>query len=348
MSNIDEALKPYPGKFFLTASIPEIAALLESNAWLQPGEVLEQAGRAGEGNMNCVVRVTTSQRAFILKQSRPWVEKYPGYAAPWDRALVEARFYKTVESFPDLTSYLPRLLNFDPIERLLMLEDLEDAHDFTFLYGANSPDLSDSERTQLVDFLLALHRSARAPELQPLFANAEMRALNHEHIFDLPLRPDNGLNLDAITLGLGSLASELRTDTRYSDEVAALGARYLDPAQGVCLIHGDYFPGSWLKARDWIYVIDPEFCYFGPPEWDLAIMAAHLHMSGHSQMQIDASLDRYCASAAVDKRLIQKFAGVEIMRRLIGVAQLPLAFGLQRKTELLRLSKDLVMAERST
>ncbi len=348
MSHYDEALKPYPGKFFLTVSIPKIAALLDSKAWLQPGEVVEQAGRAGEGNMNCVVRVTTSRRSFILKQSRPWVEKYPGYSAPWDRALVEAGFYKTVESLPGLTIYLPKLLNFDSAERLLMLEDLQDAHDLTLLYAANSPGLSDSECTQLVDFLLALHRSAGAPELRPLFANTDMRALNHEHIFDLPIRPGNGLNLDAITPGLGSLASDLGTDTRYCHEVAALGARYLDPAQGVCLIHGDYFPGSWLKARDRIYVIDPEFCFFGRPEWDLAIMTAHLHISGHSQAQIDNCLDRYGASAAVDKRLIQKFAGVEIMRRLIGVAQLPVVFGLERKTELLCLSKDLVMGERST
>ena len=345
MSHADEELNPYPGNFFLTTSIPKIAGLLESNAWLQPGEVVERAGRAGEGNMNCVVRVTTSRRSFILKQSRPWVEKYPDFSAPWDRALVEAGFYKTVQSLPSLTSYLPRLLNFDAAERLLMLEDLEDAHDFTLLYAANHPGLVDAERTQLVDFLLALHRSARASEWRPLFANAEMCSLNHEHIFELPLRPGNGLDLDAITPGLGRLANDLRTDTRYAREVAALGARYLHPAPGGCLIHGDYYPGSWLKARGRIYVIDPEFCFFGPSEWDLAIMAAHLYMSGHSPAQIDHSLDRYADRAAVDRRLIEKFAGVEIMRRLIGVAQLPVVFGLERKAELLRLSKSLVIGE---
>lgn len=347
MSHADEELNPYAGNFFLTTSIPKIAGLLESNAWLQPGEVVERAGRAGEGNMNCVVRVTTSRRSFILKQSRPWVEKYPDFSAPWDRALVEAKFYETAESWPGVASYLPRLLNFDAAERLLMLEDLEDAHDFTFLYAADSSGLVVAERTQLVDFLLALHQSIRAPELRPLFANAEMRALNHEHIFELPLRPGNGLDLNAITPGLGRLANDLRTDTRYAREVAALGARYLHPAPGGCLIHGDYYPGSWLKARGRIYVIDPEFCFFGPPEWDLGIMVAHLYLSGHAQAQIDHSLNRYADRVAVDRRLIQKFAGVEIMRRLIGVAQLPVVFGLERKMELLCLSKSLVVGERS-
>ncbi len=345
MTHADEVLNPYPGNFFLTPSVPKIAGLLASNAWLLPDEVVEGAERAGEGNMNCVVRVMTSRRSFILKQSRPWVEKYPGFAAPWDRALVEARFYQTAENLPGVTRYLPGLLNFDPGERLLMLEDLGDAQDFTFLYAANSARLADSERIQLVDFLLALHMSARAPELRSLFANAEMRSLNHEHIFDLPLRPSNGLDLDAITPGLGRLANGLQRDAQYSREVAALGACYLDHAGGGCLIHGDYFPGSWLKSRGRTYVIDPEFCFFGPPEWDLATMAAHLRLSGHSQVEIDKSVDRYAARAALDRRLVQKFAGVEIMRRLIGVAQLPVVFGLERKEELLRLSKTLVLGE---
>jgi len=345
VSHADEVLNPFPGNFFLAPSVPKITELLTSNAWLQPDEIVEGVERAGEGNMNCVVRVMTSRRSFILKQSRPWVEKYPGFSAPWDRALVEARFYQTAESLPSVTRYLPRLLNFDASERMLMLENLEAAQDFTLLYAANSSGLADSERTQLVDFLLALHLSARAPGLRSLFANAEMRSLNHEHIFDLPLRPSNGLDLDAITPGLRSLSHDLQRDARYSREVAALGERYLDQAGGECLIHGDYFPGSWLKARGRIYVIDPEFCFFGPPEWDLAILTAHLHMSGHPLVQIDNGLDRYAARAAVDRALIQKFAGVEIMRRLIGVAQLPVVFGLDKKAELLRLSKTLVIGE---
>jgi len=345
VSHADEVLNQYPGNFFLTPSVPKIAELLASNAWSHPDEVIEGVERAGEGNMNSVVRVMTSRRSFILKQSRPWVEKYPGFSAPWDRALVEARFYQTAENLPGVTRYMPRLLNFDPGERLLMLEDLEDAQDFTFLYAANGPVMADSDSMHVVDFLLALHTSARDPALRSLFANAEMRALNHEHIFDLPLRPSNGLDLDSITPGLARLANDMQSNALYCEEVARLGEHYLDKDRGECLIHGDYFPGSWLKARGQTYVIDPEFCFFGPPEWDLAIMTAHLHISGHSQVQIDNNLDRYAARAAVDRRLIQKFAGVEMMRRLIGVAQLPLVVDLERKRELLRLSKTLIVGE---
>jgi 5-methylthioribose kinase len=345
VSNTNEALNGFPGRFFLAPTVPKVAEMLALKAWLHADEAVEQVERAGEGNMNCVVRVLTSHRSFILKQSRPWVEKYPAYPAPWDRALVEAAFYQNAFKIPAVAGFLPALLNFDPVERLLMLEDLEGAQDCSRLYALNSPGLAELEQAQLINFLVALHTCTREPDLKSVFANAEMRSLNHEHIFDLPLRPGNGLNLDAITPGLQNLAQELGRDARYTREVKALGKRYLDPDGGQCLVHGDYFPGSWLKARGRIYVIDPEFCFFGQPEWDLGVMTAHLHISGQSQLQIDDSVNQYAAHAAIDRTLIKKFAGVEIMRRLIGVAQLPVVFGLKRKTELLRLSKTLVVGE---
>jgi 5-methylthioribose kinase len=50
------------------------------------------------------------------------------------------------------------------------------------------------------------------------------------------------------------------------------------------------------------------------------------------------------SAAQLDDRLVLGFAGVEIMRRLIGVAQLPLPYGLDVKSRLLALSAHLVLA----
>ncbi len=333
----------YPGSFFLIPDVAAVACHLASRKWLMPNEVVETISRAGEGNMNCVLRVVTSRRSFILKQSRPWVEKYPSVPAPWDRALIEARFYREVKPRQTVAKYLPKLLGLDSEERLLMLEDLGEAQDFTFLYSNGGERLEEAEFNGLIHFLGALHTSLRGPELAGAFSNIEMRRLNHEHVFALPLRKDNGLDLDAITPGLSALALRLQTDPEYCGEVRSLGERYLDISRGVCLIHGDFFPGSWLRARQSVYVIDPEFCFYGPPEWDLGVMAAHLYFARQSQSTIDRLFSRYAELAAVDRNLALQFAGVEVMRRLIGVAQLPVKFGLERKAELLRLSQDLVL-----
>ena len=45
--------------------------------------------RAGAGNMNLALRVTTRDgRSLILKQGRPWVEKYAHIPAPFERTIV--------------------------------------------------------------------------------------------------------------------------------------------------------------------------------------------------------------------------------------------------------------------
>ncbi len=297
--------------------------------------------------MNCVLRVVTSLRTFILKQARPWVEKYPNVAAPWDRALMEARFYQGVELRHTVAKYLPKLLGFHSEERLLMLEDLGEAQDFTFVYSDAGRRPEVAELNGLIDFLVALHTSFRNPEFADAFSNIEMRILNHEHIFALPMRKDNGLDLDAITPGLFVPAIRLQNDPDYCGEVGSLGERYLDTSRGVCLIHGDYFPGSWLRARQGVYVIDPEFCFYGPPEWDLGVMTAHLYFAGQSPSSINRLFSRYAERASVDRSLALQFAVVEIMRRLIGVAQLPAKFGLERQTELLQLSRALVLESRA-
>jgi len=92
-----------------------------------------------------------------------------------------------------------------------------------------------------------------------------------------------------------------------------------------------------------VYVIDPEFCFYGPPEWDLGVMAAHIYFAGQSPLSINGVFSRYAEAASLDRSLALQFAGVEIMRRLIGVAQLLARFSLERKTELLQLSQTLVL-----
>ncbi len=334
----------FPGTFFLTdADVSTISDYLAETGWVQRDERVEQVTRAGEGNMNCVLRIVTSQRSFILKQSRPWVAKYPNIPAPWNRAAMEARFYRQVEENRAIAIHIPELVAFDPSEQVLMLEDLEEAHDFTFLYSLSDSGANSEALETLTAFLIALHTSFCDPNLATLFANEEMRRLNHEHIFALPLRIDNGLNLDAITPGFSQVARQLQADDRYCQEITLLAQCYLANSRGTCLLHGDYFPGSWLAARHSVYVIDPEFCFYGPPEWDVGVMVAHLHLAGQHPALIEGVLEQYGDSTALNKRLMNQFAGVEIMRRLMGVAQLPIPYGLERKTELLELSKTLVL-----
>ncbi len=333
-----------PQTFFLDpGDLASLADYLGAGGRLARGETILGAERAGEGNMNCTVRVRTSAGSFVLKQSRPWLEKYPQIAAPFDRALVEGRFYRLITPSPAVAGTMPRLLWTDDGARTVALEDLGAASDFFPLY-AREIALPEETLEELVAYLSALHPLAPADAVSfESLTNYEMRALNHEHIFALPLRAENGLDLDTYTgtPGLARAAASLKGDAAYARTVAELGERYRS-GSGDSLLHGDFFPGSFLRTSAGVRVIDPEFCFCGDAEYDLGILAAHLLLAGEPAARADRVLGLY--QPRFSGELACRYAGVEIMRRLIGVAQIPtLRADLAQKTAWLELSRRLVL-----
>ncbi len=334
-----EILETHPDFPWLAADdVPAVEAFLRERNWIDPEERAIACGKAGEGNMNLTLRVQTDRRSVILKQARPWVEKYDHIPAPWDRVLYEQGFYQRVKSIPRVAGAMPSLIASDAHARVILLEDLGAANDFTRLYDGES--LKPGDRDALAEFLAALHTATR-DDADPEFVNREMRLLNHEHMFVVPLAEDNGLELDAFEPGLSAAAEALRSDSAYLECVQETGERYL--TDGPCLLHGDYFPGSWLQTPQGVRVIDPEFCFYGDPEFDLGVCLAHLRLAHQPFAEARCFLDRYQALAQgteVQMRWVARFAGVEVMRRLLGVAQLPIEPSTGARCALLAHSRD--------
>jgi len=161
-------------------------------------------------------------------------------------------------------------------------------------------------------------------------------------MFVFPLLPENNFRIDAITPGLKGSANRLLGDARYQETVSKLGEQYLEE-DGDCLLHGDYFPGSWLRTDEGIRIIDPEFCFYGPSEFEIGVLVAHLYLARQPHSLIEDAVTRYTSQRRLNERTMRQYAGVEIMRRLIGVAQLPLPYGLEEKKKLLSLSQRLVL-----
>jgi 5-methylthioribose kinase len=68
--------RDHPGIILLQASEPdEVARYLVARGVIGPEETPVGVTVAGEGNMNCTLRVITPRRRLIVKQARPWVEK---------------------------------------------------------------------------------------------------------------------------------------------------------------------------------------------------------------------------------------------------------------------------------
>ncbi len=293
-----------------------VSERLRALGWLAPRDVLTGMASAGNGNLNLTLRVTAGERSAILKQARPWVERYPAIAAPVERSAVEASFYRLCHASPALAGFMPQLIGVDPTWHILLIEDVGLQADAATHYARVAADSTGQAR--LIDFLARLHALNSPPTAMP--CNREMLVVNHAHIFELPFA---------------------QADRDLAETAAALGDRYLT-SKGA-LLHGDFFPEAWVYGATGIQVIDPEFCLFGPPEFDLGVMAAHLTMAGDA-----LSLDRLTAhyqsvsDGQVDRVLVARYAGVEIWRRLKGVAPVSLPLSHDRRTALIGLAAALI------
>lgn len=308
--------------------------ILQSLRYWSPGEILAHAEPAGAGNMNLVLRIKTNQRSLILKQSKPYVQKYPQITAPIERIAVEHQFLDLISKDEFLSNLSPKVILFDPETHILITEDLGKGLDYSRIYSGQS-ELTESEIEQLVGYLNQLH-SLYAPDFPK---NLEMRQLNHEHIFHFPLLEENGLDLDLIQVGLHDISQCYKTDQHLKAKLKMLGNRYL--RSGQVLLHGDFYPGSWLDVPSGIKVIDPEFGFPGDREFDLGVFLAHLDLGQQPESLKEFVLFNY--SHPFDLQLIQNYRGAEILRRLIGIAQLPVNLTLSQKEVLLKSGRTLIL-----
>jgi 5-methylthioribose kinase len=215
------------------------------------------------------------------------------------------------------------------------MEDLGEGSDFIPLYGG-SRQLHANELMHLLEYLMQLHQVEIAD-----FPNTDgMRILNHEHIFEFPFLEDNGFDLDQIQPGLQEASLSYKGDAVLKEKIQSLGLRYLKT--GKTLIHGDFYPGSWLEVASGIKIIDPEFGGLGDPEFDLGVLLAHLDLTKQDPRVAQLVQTHY--TLPLDWDLVQQYRGVELLRRLIGIAQLPVTLSLDEKKSLLARARTYLLS----
>lgn len=316
----------------LDSNLETINTYLKDKNWLADNEKVEAVEKPGEGNMNFTLRCrTSSNQSFILKQSRDFVEKFPQVPAPAERVLREAEFYESIKSDSNLSSRTPTISEVDKENHIIMMEDLGESSDYTFLYQEGKT-IAETELKEIMHFIADLHSNFTTENCSNIIQNKEMRKLNHEHIFKFPFQNDNGMNLDDVLPGLEEVKQNIIIQDGLQQALQELGEIYL--ADGKHLLHGDYFPGSWLNTKSGFKIIDPEFCFFGPKEFEIGVCMAHLYLAQQPHVFIQKAMDFYKEKAPFDDVLMMKFMAVEMMRRILGLAQLPINQTLEERKAL--------------
>lgn len=297
---------------------------------------------AGDGNINWVRRVRAPGRSvsWIVKQARPELERFPEYRVTPDRMLFEQR-WRRVAAEVSAPPLWPRTLLEDEAERVLVMEDLGDAPRLDGL-TARGDDVTELGRT-LGAFLGHIHAATwlRA-DLPAAFANDEMRRLHGEHIFVLPLHP----NEFPLAAPIRARAERMWKDRSLVAAGEAAWERYLEPRGS--LLHGDVQGGNVLVTAGGPRVLDAEIAHVGAPAFDLGILIAHLSADRLSRGAPDlgdapretwkayalAWSQRSAAAPPAGAEVAQQ-AGFELLRRTIGAARIAAAASVEGAERLL-------------
>lgn len=334
-------IKDFPDGFYLEKENTEqVEYYLKTMGWLRAEDKLLSLEKPGDGNMNFVLRAEFEMsKSIILKQARPWVEKFPSIDAPVIRSEVEDRFFDLTSEYEFLSTHTPSVIGLDRNSHILALEDLGEAADCTYIYKKNES-FTQSEVQRIVSFINELNQIEGA---QLFYTNLEMRRLNYQHIFYLPFLKNNGFELDEIQPGLQIISNLCTMDNEIISKARELGSIYLN--EGTRLQHGDFYPGSILSTTDSFYVIDPEFSFIAPLEWDVSIFIAHLFLSEANETLIQTAINAFEKPANFNEAHFCGFVGIEIIRRVIGLAQLPLELSLLEKELLLKKAISFIKRE---
>jgi 5-methylthioribose kinase len=277
---------------------------------------------AGDGNINWVRRARSRAGAScVVKQARPHLERFPEYSAPTERIVCERSYYEIAAPL-DPGGVCPDVLGFDEVDRVLVLADLGGAErlDHALARGARVT----SALEAVAELLGKVHAATRARDLAGRFDNEGMRRLHGDHVFVLPLRP-NDFPLPG---EVRTRARELASDQTLVAIADACYARYLEPRGA--LVHGDVQGGNILLTARGPKLLDAEISHVGDPAFDVGTLAAHVLLAGVGRGALGAAREDVVSLWTAYRRTndrpprfaeVARYAGLEVLRRTIGAAR---------------------------
>ena len=300
----------------------------------------------GDGNLNTVYRVSDTARpecSIVLKYAPPYIKVLgPDYPLSTERLTYESRALDVYNRLVSGTS--PARYNFDAEAAVIAMEDLRNARVLRADLIAGTVDIAIAE--QIGRFMGIVHSQTyvdnvdreTAQHYKRQFANTTMQSITADYVFTFPYTEHE---TNFWTPGLASDVQQLKTDTDFLRQAAHLKQIFLTAQQGVT--HGDLHTGSVLLQNDTAKVIDAEFAFYGPVGFDLGLYWANYLLSYFSHqdtLSVQSALKTairqtwrtYTAEfkmvdAWLKARTLQNifhdavgFAGLEMLRRLIGAA----------------------------
>ena len=304
------------------------------------------AEEIGDGNLNFVFRVSDANEpsnSIILKQAPPYIKILgPDFELTPDRLTYESRALAIYNQLAP--AYAPYQRYFDPENYVIAMEDLRG-------YRILRSDLIEGVINlrvpeQIARFMAIIHSRTPIRNLSPeaaqnyasRFRNRVMQRITADYVFTKPYMDDP---TNFYTEGLQPYVTALKSDGQLLVQIEDFKRIFCNAEQG--LTHGDLHTGSVMVLDDSAKVIDAEFVFYGPVGFDLGLFWANYLFAYCAHVGNDAARvqlkdaifrtwETYAATFEMDDAALKTeilnqifdesigFAGVEMMRRVIGAA----------------------------
>jgi 5-methylthioribose kinase len=311
------------------------------------GEIRSSA-EVGDGNLNNVFRVSSGTSSVIIKQALPYL-KVAGSQWPLtrQRAHIEADALAVHSQFaPGL---LPQVLHFDETLSANVFEDLRGYRSWrdVLVEGLPSPGVARQVGQYSAAVLLGtsdlIRPLDRRDHLRRRFSYSDLCLVTEDLVFTAPF---TGAASNRYDDELTGLVRGLLRDRVLRMAVSGLLSAFKTRPEA--LIHGDLHTGSVLVKGSETRVIDLEFAFYGPFGFDPGMLLANLalsHIAHQALNDVDfssavaqyageywtafadgcrrlwpldePSCDQFLSSVLADAA---RFAGVEMIRRIVGLA----------------------------
>lgn len=238
-----------------------VGEYLSTRNFLERGEHVRRLTPAETPGRNATWRVETTARSFVVKQFCPWPANGRPAPAPEDRFKAECQFHRTARIAGTVGRALPTLLHHDCRAGCAIFEDVGEGN-------ATSAPLTVADAEALAWFLVSLHHHTQSVPAVARYHSPEVVGWQMAHLFQQSRTGRRGEPGRWLTR---FAALSERTRHALEDAQAALGR------EGSSLVHGHFMASNWVRAADGrLRVVDAEFSFFGPPEFDAGAFIASL------------------------------------------------------------------------
>lgn len=243
-----------------------------------------QVKEVGDGNLNLVFIVQSSQGSVIVKQALPYVRlvgdswPLPLYRAFYEHNALERQAKRDPGSVPDI-------YHFDEDQALIVMEFLS-PHIILrnkLIAGEKVADLGEfcgkfCARTAFRGSELSMASSDKKADVGLFSGNVEIPAITESLVFTDPYFD---AEMNNHTPGLDPVVARLRNNVDLKRIVQSMLAKFVSNTETMC--HGDLHSGSIMATETEIRVIDPEFVQYGPMGFDFGMLTANYLMAYFSQ-----------------------------------------------------------------